>query len=249
MTTSFDEILGGDLLRAMFQPIVATADVTIVGYEGLIRGPAGSALETPGALFACARAAGRVRELEHACLRVLWPRFCVLGLPGKLYLNVGAGTLMAGGTGDKLAALLADIGADPCRVVLEITEDQAVTDYRRLSHVAKRLAALGYELAIDDLGAGFASLRLWLELRPACVKLDNAFVRGVDADPLKRSFLDLIQQLAHCAGARLIAEGIETARELEVVLTLGIDHAQGYHIAGPSAQPPRVLTASTRKAM
>jgi len=243
MTNSFDAIFDGRLLRAVFQPIVTPADLAIVGYEGLIRGPAGSALETPAALFACARAAGRVRELEHACLRVLWPQFCLLGLPGKLYLNVGAGTLMAGGTGDQLAALLADIGADPCRVVLEITEDQAVTDYARLSHVAERLAALGYELAIDDLGAGFASLRLWLELRPPCVKLDNAFVRGVDADPLKRSFLDLIQQLARCAGGRLIAEGVETARELEVVRALGIDHAQGYYIARPAARPPCVLGA------
>jgi EAL domain-containing protein (putative c-di-GMP-specific phosphodiesterase class I) len=108
MTSSFDAILRGDSLRVVFQPIVTPAALAIVGYEGLIRGPAGS-----------------------------------------------------------------------------------------------------------------ASLRLWLELRPPCVKLDNAFVRGVDADPLKRSFLDLVQQLVRCAGARLIAEGVETARELDAASTTG----------------------------
>jgi EAL domain-containing protein (putative c-di-GMP-specific phosphodiesterase class I) len=107
------------------------------------------------------------------------------------------------------------------------------------------LTALGYELAIDDLGAGFASLRLWLELQPACVKLDNAFVQGVQGDRLKRCFLDAIQQLAQCSGARVIAEGVETAGELEVLRRLGIAHAQGYHIARPSPTPPHSLYLAT----
>lgn len=241
MNTSFDAVLGEGRLHAVFQPIAVTADLAIAGYEGLIRGPAGTALASPAALFACAHARGRRRELEHACLRVVWPRFRALGLPGKLFLNVGAGMLSTPGAGRELAYLLADIGAAPSRVVLEVTEDQAVADYGQLRRAAGDLAALGYELAIDDLGAGFASLRLWLELQPACVKLDHAFVRGVDADPLRRSFLDLVQQLARRAGARLIAEGVETAGELEVLRALGIDHAQGYFIARPSARPPRVL--------
>lgn len=238
MNTLFDAVLRENRLHAVFQPIVVTADLAIVGYEGLIRGPAGSALESPAALFACAHASGRQRELEQACLGVLWPRFRSLGLPGKLFLNVGAGMLCTPACGQELADLLAQIEADPRRIVLEITEDQAVTDYRRLHQVASQLAMLGYELAIDDLGAGFASLRMWLELQPACVKVDHAFVRGIDGDPLKRSFVDLIQQLARCSGARLIAEGVENARELEVLRRLGVDHAQGFHIARPSAQPP-----------
>lgn len=242
MTTLLDTILRNNELRAVFQPIVAIDGLTLVGYEALIRGPAESPLESPAALFACAHATGRQRDLEHACLGTIWKRFCALDLPGKLFVNVSAAMLLppdAPGTG--LDALLAELGVKPERVVIEITEEQAVCDYQRLHAVARGLAARGYELAIDDLGAGFASLRLWLELLPACVKLDNAFVRGIDGDPLKRCFLDAIGQLARCAGARVIAEGVETAEELATLRRLGIAYAQGYYIARPSANPPRAV--------
>jgi EAL domain-containing protein (putative c-di-GMP-specific phosphodiesterase class I) len=239
MNTLFDTILREHQLHAVFQPIVATADLSVTGYEALIRGPAGSCLESPAALFGVARASGRQRELEAACLRTILPRFGALALPGKLFVNVSASMLLAADApGEGLEALLDGLGVEPGRVVIEITEEQAVSDYPRLQRVAQRLMGLGYELAIDDLGAGFASLRLWLELQPACVKLDHAFVRGIDADLLKRCFLDAIQQLAQCSGARVIAEGVETAGELALLRHLGIAHAQGYHIAYPSANPP-----------
>jgi EAL domain-containing protein (putative c-di-GMP-specific phosphodiesterase class I) len=242
MNTLFDTLLREDQLRAVFQPIVATADLQVTGYEALIRGPAGSCLESPAALFGLARSTGRQRELETACLRTIWRRFRSLGLPGKLFVNVSAGMLLApAGPGRELEDILASLEMEPQRVVLEITEDEAVTDYARLRHVAQRLTAQGYELAIDDLGAGFASLRLWLELQPACVKLDNAFVQGIDGDLLKRCFLDAIQQLAQCSGARVIAEGVETAGELALLRRLGIAHAQGYHIAYPSPNPPHTV--------
>jgi len=239
MNTLFDTLLREEQLRAVFQPIVATADLDVIGYEALIRGPAGSCVESPAALFGLARTIGRQHELETACLRTIWRRFRALGLPGKLFVNVSAGMLLAQeGPGAGLEAVLAGLDIEPRRVVIEITEEQAVADYARLRRVAQRLTALGYELAIDDLGAGFASLRLWLELQPACVKLDNAFVQGIDSDLLKRSFLDAIQQLALCTGARVIAEGVETAGELALLRRLGIAHAQGYHIGYPSANPP-----------
>jgi EAL domain-containing protein (putative c-di-GMP-specific phosphodiesterase class I) len=246
MNIQFDTTLRENRLRAVFQPIVATADLSITGYEALIRGPAGSGIESPAALFGLARSLDRERELETACLRTILPRFRALELPGKLFLNVSAGMLLAtNGGGQALEQILAGLEADPERVVIEITEDQAVTDYARLRDVAQGLTALGYELAIDDLGAGFASLRLWLELQPACVKLDNAFVQGAQGDRLKRCFLDAIQQLAQCSGARVIAEGVETAGELEVLRRLGIAHAQGYHIARPSPTPPHSLYLAT----
>jgi EAL domain-containing protein (putative c-di-GMP-specific phosphodiesterase class I) len=239
MNKLLDSILQENLLQAVFQPIVATSNLSIVGYEALIRGPMGSELELPAALFACARSLGRQRELEYACLRTIWTRFRWLALPGKLFVNVSASVLLAPDeSGPELDEVLLSLEMEPTRVVIEITEEQAVTDYPRLHDVARRLSALGYEWAIDDLGAGYASLRLWLELQPACVKLDNAFVHGSDGDVLKRCFLDAVQQLALCSHARVIAEGVETAQELEVLRRLGIAYAQGYYIARPSAKPP-----------
>lgn len=245
-------------LRAVFQPIAASAGLAILGYEGLIRGPAGSPLESPAALFARARADGRQRELETACMRTVLAGFTRLTLPGKLFVNVSAAMLLGSeGPGhegpapdapnSQLARLLRDLGADPSRVVIEITEEQAVADYPRLLEVARGLSGRGYALAIDDLGAGYASLRLWLELRPAFVKLDNAFVQGSDADPFKRCFLGVMQHLARCADACLIAEGVESAAELALLQKLGVAYVQGYHLARPSATPPRRLGMSQRE--
>ena len=238
MTSLFDTILLENQLHAVFQPIVATSNLAIVGYEGLIRGPAGSILESPAALFSCACSANRQHELEYACIVTIWKQFRLLELPGKLFINVSANVLLAtDASGGKLEEFLSALEIEPARVVIEITEEQPVHDYPRLHEVAGRLSALGYELAIDDLGAGYASLRLWLELKPAFVKLDNNFVQGSDANVLKRCFLDAIQQLASCSGARVIAEGVETSMELDAIRQLGIAYAQGYYIARPSAKP------------
>jgi EAL domain-containing protein (putative c-di-GMP-specific phosphodiesterase class I) len=244
-TASLDDILRDKQLQAVFQPIVATASLDIVGYEGLIRGPAGSALEAPTALFDAARGAGRQFELEQACLRTVWSRFAALGLKGRLFANTSAAMLLA--PRPKRQALiedLADLGIDGASVAIEITEEHAVTDYRRLRQIARQLGRHGFTFAIDDLGAGFASLRLWLELRPAYVKIDMVFIRAIERDPIKRAFLRAIRDIARACGTILIAEGIETIGELETVRDLGIDYVQGYYLARPSSTPPRALCSA-----
>jgi EAL domain-containing protein (putative c-di-GMP-specific phosphodiesterase class I) len=240
--TTLDDILRDGQLQAVFQPIVSTVDLDIVGYEGLIRGPSGSALESPAALFAAARAASRRIELETACLRAVCTRFASLGLPGRLFANTSAAMLLAPRAQRRdVIDTLAGLDIAGANVAIELTEEQAIGDYPHLRRVARQLGQHGFALAIDDLGAGFASLRLWLELRPAYVKIDMAFVHGVEHDPVKRAFLAAIRDIARACGTRLIAEGIETIDELEAVRELGVDYAQGYYIARPCASPPLAL--------
>jgi EAL domain-containing protein (putative c-di-GMP-specific phosphodiesterase class I) len=242
MSTLFDTLLREGGLRAVFQPIVGTADLQVTGYEALIRGPSGSGLESSAALFGLAHATSRQRELESACLRTIWRRFRSLELPGKLFVKVSAGMLLeAEAPGQALEDVLAGLEIEPRRVVIEITEDHTVTDYAGLRNVTQRLSAQGYELAIGDIGAFHASLRLWLELQPDCVKLDNAFIRNIEGDLLKRCYLDAIRQLAQYSSTRMIAAGVESAGELEQLRRLGIAHAQGQHIAAPSSNPPHSL--------
>lgn len=244
MTTLFDTILEERQLQAVFQPIVATNDLRILGYEGLIRGPAGSALESPAMLFRHARNLGRQRELERECLRTIWRRFAQLELPGKLFANVSASMLLwPAPQGRMLGDYLLGLDVDPARLVIEITEEQAVQDYVQMRQVTTRLMAQGFRLAIDDLGAGFSSLRLWLELQPAFVKLDNAFVRGIENDKVRRAILCAVQHVARAAGSQVIAEGVECAEELAALRDIGIAFSQGYHIARPSSTPPRTLAA------
>jgi diguanylate cyclase (GGDEF)-like protein len=104
---------------------------------------------------------------------------------------------------------------------------------------------MGFKIAIDDLGEGFSSLRLWSELRPEFIKIDMHFVQGVDRDPIKLQFLKSIQHIAETCGTQVIAEGIETEAELRVVKDIGIALGQGYFIARPSPTPPLLASTET----
>ena len=101
--------------------------------------------------------------------------------------------------------------------------------------------SMGFQIAMDDLGEGFSSLRLWSELRPEFVKIDMHFVQGVNTDPVKQQFLRSIQQIAQSSGTQVVAEGIETEEELKIIRDMGIAFGQGYFIARPNPIPP--LTA------
>lgn len=235
---TFDDVLDADLLRAAYQPIVAAHGMDVIGYEGLIRGPEGTAFAQPAALFAAAQASARQLELQMRCLRTVWKRFASQDLPGKLFMNVSVAMLVAPRQHQReLLRLLASSGLDSRRVVLEITEEQGVTDFRRLRRMAALLRRLGFSLAIDDLGAGFASLRMWLELRPDWVKIDRKFISDVESDAVKQAFLRAIRDIGRTCGSSVIAEGIETAAEMAYVRELGIGYCQGFHIARPGARP------------
>ena len=127
-----------------------------------------------------------------------------------------------------------------------MTECSRPASYPSLREAATWYRGQGVQFAIDDLGEGFSSLRLWSELRPEFVKIDKYFVQGIAEDPVKQRFVRSMAELALQAGATIVAEGIETERELSVVRSLGVQCGQGYFLGHPSAEPPRSLPASTQ---
>ena len=112
---------------------------------------------------------------------------------------------------------MAELGAEPSRIVIELTEDYPTFDFPVVHESLMLYRSMGFRIAIDDLGEGFASLRLWSELRPEFVKADKHFVTGLSNDPVKAQFLRAIQDIAESAGSQVIAEGIETAADFKVV--------------------------------
>ena len=108
--------------------------------------------------------------------------------------------------------------------------------------------SMGFRVAIDDLGEGFASLRLWSELRPEYVKADKHFVRGIAGDPVKLQFLRAIQHIAENSGSQVIAEGIERAEDFRVAKDIGIACGQGWFIGRPAARPNTCLTPEAEAA-
>jgi diguanylate cyclase (GGDEF)-like protein len=242
LLSRLNEIIERRQLNALFQPIINMQEGRIVGYEGLIRGPSDSPLHSPMNLFKVARANNRSVEVEHLCRRVVLERFAELKLPGKLFLNVSPEMLLQPQArhGETLG-YIQQVGINPERVIIELTENQPTYDYDLLREAVMHYRGMGFRIAIDDLGEGFSSLRLWSELRPEYVKIDMHFIQGINQDPVKLQFVRSIQQIAEQSGTVVIAEGIEAQAELLLIRDLGIACGQGYHIARPQANPATEL--------
>ncbi|MFC3033533.1 bifunctional diguanylate cyclase/phosphodiesterase [Pseudoalteromonas fenneropenaei] len=230
-------------ITTVFQPIIDMAKRQILGYEALSRGPKGSLLERPDALFRAAQQAERLSELELLCRSNAIARFVDQDLPGKLFINVSPITLLDPHhpRGETLH-LLEKYGLAANRVVIEITEQDKVDDGFLLLKNIAHYRELGLSIAIDDLGAGYSGLKQWSELCPDFVKLDRYFVDHCDQSIVKREFLKTIVELAKATGTAVIAEGIERFEELKLLESLGIAHAQGYLLERPTLSPSKELS-------
>ena len=218
----------------VFQPIVDIESDAIVGYEALSRFDDEVA---PDVRFAQAASVGLGAELEIATLRAAIDDAVTLPDGAWLNLNVTPDLILAG---DRLATLLADC---PRRVVLEVTEHQAIADYPAFRDAIRRLGP-EVDLAIDDAGAGFASLRHIIELRPAFVKLDRSLVAGVDQDEALQAMIAGLCHFARTTGCYLLAEGVETQAELDMVASLSIPFAQGFLLGRPKPAARALQAAS-----
>ncbi|KUZ70147.1 diguanylate cyclase [Burkholderia ubonensis] len=237
-------------LAAVFQPIVDLGSGTVIAYEGLIRGPRGTDLETPAALFAQAAREGATIALEHAAAITCLDAFAALGCDGKLFLNFSAGAILAlAREREHVCTLLerAQIAAE--RIVIELTEQNATADLAQVAPAVALLRDAGIQFALDDYGTANASMNLWLRLHPDVVKIDRFFIHDIALDPLKFEAVRAMQHFAHASGAKLIAEGIEHERDLIVVRDMGICCVQGFLLGRPHAQPERVVAPAARDAI
>jgi EAL domain-containing protein (putative c-di-GMP-specific phosphodiesterase class I)/CheY-like chemotaxis protein len=210
----------------VFQPIVELTSGAAVGVEALAR--FGSEPERgPDAWFADAAALGLGTELELSAIESALRHLSELDPSLIVAVNVSAATMLQ-------PAFLERLSSWPLgRMSFEVTEHQPVDDYDSLAGVTAELRDRGALVCVDDAGAGYASLRHILKLRPNVIKLDLTLVRDIDTDPVKRALASALTRFATELGAALTAEGIETASELATVRALGVDFGQGYFIAQP----------------
>ncbi len=231
------EVLERRTLATLFQPIFSFGEARVLGFEALVRGPEGSLIETPYELFRAAQREGRLVELNIVCIQEVLRAFARRALPGILFLNISPQLIVQKGFDQARAArFLEALGVEPRRVVIELTED-ASFDFALVQESLMLYRAMGFRVAIDDLGEGFSSLRLWSELKPEFVKADKHFVKGIAHDAVKLQFLRAIQHIAESSGAAVIAEGIESGDDFQLVKELGIAFGQGWFIGRPEAAP------------
>lgn len=231
-------ILDGEKLTPIFQPIVSLTQKKIIGYEALIRGPSDSPLHSAFNLFDTAQRFNLSTRLEFICRKLTIQRHASLGLQEKLFINVSPSVLLQPDYENGITLqFLEKFGIDPRLIVIEVTEHQPTDNYELMRNAVLHYREMGFEIALDDLGAGYSGLRLWAELLPEYVKIDNHFVREINEDAIKLNFVRSIQNIACSLHCNVIAEGIETEAEFKAIAKLGITHAQGYYFAKPAFIP------------
>lgn len=238
MYKDIKRILNEKLVTTVFQPIFDVTCRDILGYEALSRGPRRSVYYSPDYLFKAATECGLLSELEILCRDSAIKRFAELDLLGKLFLNISPLVLLdnAHPQGETVK-LVKQAGLDCKRIVIELSEKYPCDNAMMLRYALEKYRQFGFDVAIDDLGAGYSGLKLWSQLRPNIVKVDRYFVENCHQDGFKRKFLKAIFELANSAQAIVIVEGIEQQQEFELLTQLGMRYAQGYYLAKPSDNP------------
>jgi EAL domain-containing protein (putative c-di-GMP-specific phosphodiesterase class I) len=219
-------VLDGDGVNVEFQPVFDLTNCRIVSLEALARFWT-EPMRSPSAWFAEAAEVGLGAELELAAIRAALARLDDFPADVTLAINVSPATALD----PRFTDLLRDV-AD--RLVIEITEHAQVDDYDALESALAPLRERGAQLAIDDVGAGFANLRHILRLAPDIMKLDLTLTQEIARDPARRALATSLVDFADGVGVSIAAEGISSDEDLELLRSLGVDYGQGFYLARPS---------------
>nr|AYQ71502.1 EAL domain-containing protein [Cohnella candidum] len=233
-----ERILREGDIRSAYQPIFHLRGGHLYGYEALTRCPKGSLFDGPLALFRFADREGYSFALDRLARETAIRSCPLLGPKQKIFINVNSGIMkdphfVSGQTRQWLAAR----GLQPGQVVLELTERDSIDDFEEAKQMLDHYRSQGYEIAIDDAGAGYSSLQAIVELKPDYIKLDKSLVQNADRDEMKLQMLRTFVRFSKRMRIRTVAEGIETPEELQLVRKMGIDFGQGFLIGRPSEHP------------
>lgn len=231
------ELLRRGFHSVVFQPICALGDGKVYGFEGLMRGPAGTLLAEPGSVFkADALDRGLLHDLDLACILSAVRLGRLFAPEHTLFINMHGETLLRSATSrEELMTLAASLQIDLKRVVLEVSEMTDRSHVRAIGRSLRQLRRDGVRIALDDIGARYAWLHHMLWLEPEFIKLDRQFVRGIHLSRRKQNLVRSIALFARESGSRLVVEGVEIEAERVVLIDAGVEFGQGYLLGRPSA--------------
>jgi len=217
-----------ETLWIAYQPIVSWSRRSTFAYEALVRNEEPT-LRSPPDLFEAAERLGRLQELGRTVRDRVAKTLDEQPTSELIFVNLHAMEL----ADDSLIAPDAPLSRHAGRVVLEVTERAPLEQIRDVTARVGQLRALGYRIAVDDLGAGYAGLTSFAHLEPEVVKVDMSLIRGIDLSPMKQKLLGSIVGLCRDLGIEIIAEGVETEAERDALVKVGGDLCQGYLFARP----------------
>lgn len=232
----FSYIVKEKAIQTVFQPIISLHSGQIYGYEALTRGPANTVLQNPEMLFDYALKNGQLWELENLCRANALKCAYELQAEGKLFLNVNPNIMndpkfKQGFTKEYLSKF--QMAADS--IVFEITEREAINNLKDFINTIDHYKNQFYQIAVDDVGAGYSGLNVITDVRPHYMKLDMKLIRDIDRDRTKQLLVKSLSEFANYSQIHIIAEGIETKEELRTLIDIGVHFGQGYFIQKPNA--------------
>lgn len=235
-----DYIISNKQIATVFQPIISIIDGSVLGYEALSRIMCESNFKNPTELFNAAGKYNRLWDLELLCRTAALEaayKFMIPPYNKKLFLNVNP-NIMHDETFKKgfTKEFLQQYEIAPNNVIFEITERNVIEDIAGFKSTISHYKKQDYKIAIDDAGAGYSGLNLISDVNPNYIKLDMKLIRRINSDNLKRALVKGMVELSNASDIKLIAEGIETYRELETLIGLGVYYGQGYYIQEPDAK-------------
>lgn len=241
LVAEFDEIMAKEALTSVFQPIINLRDFDAIGFEFLARGPKDSDLHRPDVLFDIARGEGRVAELDRLCRKIASRAGEDLANGILRFINTEPLSMITQSPGEGFVRELVEGTRSSLRglTVIEITENSVIDDFESMRVIVKLLRAHGFRVAIDDAGAGYAGLQTMVEIEPDFIKLDMSLIHGVETSVVKQRLVRTLHEFCREAAITLIAEGIETRKQLETLCEMGVSHGQGFLFGLPGADQPR----------
>jgi diguanylate cyclase (GGDEF)-like protein len=237
--TTLQDVILGEGLTSVYQPIVDLGTGDTFAFEALTRGPRGTPLESPMTLFAIADEVDLTVELDRACFRGALRNAMTLEPVHRLFVNLLPMSFYDTAFIEvEVGNLLSAAGLTPANIVFEITERLAIENFASFKRALANYTAMGFGVAIDDVGTRHSNLETVMSLRPHFIKISDVLARGIARSTVKREMLRSLKHIAETIDAVMIAEGIEQVEDVVALRELGIRYGQGYYMARPGAPFP-----------
>jgi diguanylate cyclase (GGDEF)-like protein len=237
--TQLQDVILGDGLSTVYQPIVDLGTGDIFAFEALTRGPRGTGFESPATLFAIADEVDLTVELDRACFRGALRNAMSLEPVHRLFVNLLPMSFYDSAFIEvEVGNLLSAAGLTPANIVFEITERLAIENFASFKRALASYTAMGFGVAIDDVGTRHSNLETVMSLRPHFIKISDVLVRGIARSTVKREMLRSLRHIAETIDAVMIAEGIEHQEDVVAIRDIGMRYGQGYYMARPGPAFP-----------
>lgn len=235
---NFDDILKNAFVDTYFQPIISLSDGNVIGYEALSRGPRGTNYYMPTALIAEAKRRNRMNDLDILLRKMALINASKRNLLKPLFINIDPIAIYNGNMTDNVVRRSKDFGIPPHRVVVEVSEQNALCSLESFQSVIKEYKADGFQVAIDNITCNFSNFNAISCIRPNYVKISGRFVHQINVNyNINRiNELNNVLDIARMIGAKIIAVGVENMNELKTLYRMGIDAVQGNFIGAPSKE-------------